>query len=103
MPVDLNEARRAPFEARASAIVSGLAVDQEPAAFGRLVGNLGAGRVALFAADEQQANPEACRAQSFGSRNLGGDDALGVGNAAAVHEFVVFAEGNVGRHGVHVG
>ena len=68
------------------AIVGGLAVDEEAAALGRQVGRLGAGRVALFAGDKQQPNPESRRAQRLGGGDLGGDDSLGVGDPAPIHE-----------------
>jgi len=46
---------------------------------------------------------EAGGAKRFSGGNLGSDDALGVRNAATVHEFVVLGEGDVGGDGVQVG
>ena len=67
-------------------------------------------RLAILAPAESRSSPltksrptlKPSRAQGFGGGNLGGDDSFGVGNAAAVHEFSVFAEGDVGRDGVDV-
>ena len=84
------------------AIAGGLAVDEEAAAFGRKVGRYGAGGVALLAANKQQSNPKSHGTKCFGGRNLGGEDALGVADAAAVHKLRILAERNVGRNGVHV-
>ena len=91
-----------PFGGQRNAIVGGFAVDEEAAALGREVGGLRAGRVALLAAHKQQPDPESRRAQRLGGGNLGGQNALGVANAAAVKKILVLAEGNVGRHSVHV-
>lgn len=83
----------------------GLAVDQE--ARRRLgrgeVGGERTGAVALFAADEQQAEIGIARGQQFsGGEHLGRDDALGVTRAATVDELVVFATREKRRHGIEV-
>ncbi len=43
---------------------------------------------------------EAAIAQGLCGRNLRGDDALGIADAAAVHIVSIFAERDVGRNGI---
>ena len=52
--------------------------------------------------DKQQPNPKSHGPQSLGGGHLGGEDALGVADAAAVQKLLILAEGNVGRNGIHV-
>ena len=67
-------ARRAKHRAQSAlrrqrqAIVRGLAVDQEAAAFGCKIRGFRARRIALFARDKQQSNPKPCRAQRLRQR-----------------------------------
>jgi len=82
-----------PLGGQRQAVVGRFTVNEETAALGREVGNAGAGRIALLTAHNQNANAETGCAQSFGGGYLGGDDALGVGNSAAVEEVGVFTEG----------
>ena len=91
------------FRCQGEAIVGGFAVDEEAAAFGRIVGDLGSGGVALFAGDKEQAHGIPSARKRFGGGDLGGDDPLGVADAAAVEEVGVFAEGEEGRNGIHMG
>lgn len=91
------------FGGEGEAIVSRFAVDEEAAAFGGEIGDLGAGGVALFAGDEEEADGQARGAEGLSGGYLGGDDALGIADAAAVEELGVFAKGDVGGDGVHVG
>ncbi len=91
------------FGGDGEAVVGGLAVDEEARAAWALVGDDGAGGVALLADDEEQADLDAGVAQAISGGDLRGDDALGVAGAAAVEVLVVFAAAEEGRHGVHVG
>ncbi len=83
-------------------VVGRLAVDEEAAAPGHHVGNLGPGRVALLATDKQHANSVSHYPQKFGGGQLRGQNAFGVAYPAAIQKVFVLAELNVGRHGVHV-
>ena len=75
---------------------------REPRGF--CAGVVGAGAVALFADDEEQAEVAlAGLEESFGGEDHGGDDAFGVAGAAAPDEFVILAGREEGRHGIHVG
>ncbi len=92
------------FGAERQAIFGGLAVD-DVARAARIPGGLvGAGAVALFADDEEQAEiPLAGIEQRLDGLDHGGDDALGIAGAAAPDGLAVFAEGEEGRHGIDVG
>ena len=88
---------------RGQLVFGGLAVDEVARAARVFGGGVGAGAVALFAHDEQQAEiAHAGGQQAFGGDDHGGDDALGVGRAAAPDAVGVLARGKEGRHGVHV-
>ncbi len=66
------------FGGEGEAVISGFAVDEEAAALGGEVGDFGAGGVALFAGNEEEADLKALRAESFGGGYLGGYDSFGV-------------------------
>ena len=85
------------------AVIGRFAIDKEATAFGMKIGSLGAGRVAFFAGDKEEADFVALGTERFGSGHLGGEDSLGVGDAATVEVFRVFAGGDIGRYGVEVG
>ena len=66
------------------------------------VRDLRAQAVALFSHHKQEANVNALLAQSFGSRNLRRDDALGVARPAPVNVSRIFRRGDERRHRIHV-
>ena len=66
------------------------------------VRDLRAQAVALFSHHKQEANVNALLAQSFGSRNLRRDDALGVARSAPVNVSRIFRRGNERRNRIDV-
>jgi hypothetical protein len=92
------------FGAESEMIFGGFPVDEKTRAARGGSGAGGAETVALFTDDEEQG--EVARASGekrFGGGDHGSDDAFGVAGTAAVDVRVVFARGEEGWNGVHVG
>ena len=84
-------------------IFGGLAIDQEARTARIARGCKCSGAVAFFTDDEEQAEIFCARSeQLFGGADHGGNDAFGVGGAAAPDAIVVFARRKEGRHGVQM-
>src|SRR5262245_61432958 len=93
-----------PLGAEGQTIARGFAVYDVARAARLASGMVGAGRVALFADYEEQAEVAVAGfEQRLGGLDHGGDDALGVASAAAPDVSVVFTRGDEWRHRVHVG
>jgi hypothetical protein len=91
--VELNA--QGTFAGDGEAVVGGFAVDEEAGSVGpgldEFVGNLSAGRVALFTDDEEESDGDSLLSQLLGGGDLRGDDAFGVAGAAAVEVGCVLA------------
>ena len=98
-----EDGAKSAFGGESETVVGRLAVDEEAAAFGIVVGDLGSSGVTLFSRDEEKTDAEAFGAEDLGGCYLGGGDAFGVTDAAAVEVFFVFTVGDVRRDGVDVG